>query len=251
MNEDAVAIKPKALTMEEAASIPLVGLTAWQVLIERANLKKGQKVPIHAGSGGVGTFAIQLAKHLGAVVATTTSTANLDWVKAHGADIVIDYRKDDFATILLRPTGSRFRERHGIVLDRETVHAPVELYKNSVASIEAERQQPVPLAHRRRQPRGASAGALRSVSVEERRDRHETERRYERGVVDLTDGSGATVSGTVYDRIQSDQVLRRAKRVLDIRVRTAAGIDVQNGYPAAWRIRCPVLLDQLRIEKEH
>src|SRR5207249_11934448 len=100
MNEDAVAIKPKALTMEEAASIPLVGLTAWQVLIERANLKKGQKVPIHAGSGGVGTFAIQLAKHVGAVVATTTSTANLDWVKAHGADIVIDYRKDDFATIL-------------------------------------------------------------------------------------------------------------------------------------------------------
>ncbi|MFZ1905954.1 MAG: NADP-dependent oxidoreductase [Steroidobacteraceae bacterium] len=100
MNEDAVAIKPKALTMEEAASIPLVGLTAWQVLIERANLKKGQKVLIHAGSGGVGTFAIQLAKHVGAVVATTTSTANLDWVKALGADIVIDYRKDDFSTIL-------------------------------------------------------------------------------------------------------------------------------------------------------
>src|SRR6266436_9774646 len=91
---------PKRLTMEEAASIPLVGLTAWQALIERANLKKGQKVLIHAGSGGVGTFAIQLAKHVGAVVATTTSTANLDWVKALGADIVIDYRKDDFATIL-------------------------------------------------------------------------------------------------------------------------------------------------------
>jgi NADPH:quinone reductase-like Zn-dependent oxidoreductase len=100
MNEEAVAIKPKALTMEEAASIPLVGLTAWQALIERANLKKGQKVLIHAGSGGVGTFAIQLAKHVGAVVATTTSTANLDWVKALGADTVIDYRKDDFATIL-------------------------------------------------------------------------------------------------------------------------------------------------------
>lgn len=100
MNEDAVAIKPKELTMEEAASIPLVGLTAWQVLIERANLKKGQKVLIHAGSGGVGTFAIQLAKHVGAVVATTTSTANLDWVKALGADIVIDYSKDDFAIIL-------------------------------------------------------------------------------------------------------------------------------------------------------
>src|SRR5712691_537256 len=74
MNENDVAIKPKKLTMEEAASIPLVGLTAWQALIERANLKKGQKVLIHAGSGGVGTFAIQLAKHLGAIVATTTST---------------------------------------------------------------------------------------------------------------------------------------------------------------------------------
>ena len=100
MNEDAVAIKPKTLGMDEAASIPLVALTAWQVLIERANLKKGQKVLIHAGSGGVGTFAIQLAKNVGAVVATTTSTANLDWVKSLGADIVIDYRKDDFATVL-------------------------------------------------------------------------------------------------------------------------------------------------------
>jgi len=100
INEDAVANKPRELTMEEAASIPLVGLTAWQVLVERANLKRGQKVLIHAGSGGVGTFAIQLAKHLGAIVATTTSTANLDWVKRLGADIVIDYKKEDFENIL-------------------------------------------------------------------------------------------------------------------------------------------------------
>ncbi|HEU4639597.1 MAG TPA: NADP-dependent oxidoreductase, partial [Candidatus Binatia bacterium] len=100
IKEDAVASKPKDLTMEEAASIPLVGLTAWQALIERANLKAGQKVLVHAGSGGVGTFAIQLAKHVGALVATTTSTANLDWVKRLGADIVIDYRKDDFETLL-------------------------------------------------------------------------------------------------------------------------------------------------------
>jgi NADPH:quinone reductase-like Zn-dependent oxidoreductase len=100
MNEHDVAMKPKELSMEEAASIPLVGLTAWQALVERANLKKGQKVFIQAGSGGVGTFAIQLAKHLGAVVATTTSTANLDLVKHLGADIVIDYKKDDFETIL-------------------------------------------------------------------------------------------------------------------------------------------------------
>ena len=96
IKEDAVASKPKELTMEEAASIPLVGLTAWQALIERANLKAGQKVLVHAGSGGVGTFAIQLAKHVGALVATTTSTANLDWVKRLGANVVIDYRKDDF-----------------------------------------------------------------------------------------------------------------------------------------------------------
>ncbi len=100
IQEDAVAKKPKNLTMEEAASIPLVGLTAWQVLVERAKLSTGQKVLIHAGSGGVGTVAIQLAKHLGAIVATTTSTANLEWVKRLGADLVIDYRKDDFENIL-------------------------------------------------------------------------------------------------------------------------------------------------------
>jgi len=100
MNEDAVAIMPKKLTMEEAASIPLVGLTASQALVERANLKQGQKVLIHAGSGGVGTFAIQLAKHLGATVATTTSAANVDLVKSLGADVVIDYKKEDFSHLL-------------------------------------------------------------------------------------------------------------------------------------------------------
>src|SRR5438270_4603687 len=95
INEADVAIKPRALTMEEAASIPLVGLTAWQALIERANLQRGQKVLIHAGSGGVGTFAIQLAKHVGALVATTTSTANVELVRSLGADVVIDYSKED------------------------------------------------------------------------------------------------------------------------------------------------------------
>jgi alcohol dehydrogenase len=100
INEDEVAMKPAALTMAEAASIPLVGLTAWQALVERANLKKGQKVLIHAGSGGVGTFAIQLAKHLGATVATTTSAANVDLVKSLGADVVIDYKKEDFSQVL-------------------------------------------------------------------------------------------------------------------------------------------------------
>ncbi len=100
MNEADVALKPRNLTMEEAASIPLVGLTAWQVLIERANLEKRQKVLIHAGSGGAGTFAIQLAKHIGAMVATTTSTANVDLVKSLGADVVIDYKKEDFEKVL-------------------------------------------------------------------------------------------------------------------------------------------------------
>lgn len=100
VKENSLAIKPKELTMEEAASIPLVGLTAWQALIEKANLKKGQKVFIQAGSGGVGTFAIQLAKHLGATVATTTSTANMALVKSLGADVVIDYKKDDFEKVL-------------------------------------------------------------------------------------------------------------------------------------------------------
>lgn len=100
MNENDVAMKPENLSMEEAASIPLVGLTVWQVLVEKANLKKSQKVFIQAGSGGVGTFAIQLAKHLGATVATTTSSANIDLVKSLGADIVIDYKKQDFETML-------------------------------------------------------------------------------------------------------------------------------------------------------
>ena len=100
VKEDSLALKPKSLSMEEAASIPLVGLTAWQALVERANLRAGQKVFIQAGSGGVGTFAIQLAKHLGATVATTTSSANVEWVKRLGADIVIDYKKEDFETIL-------------------------------------------------------------------------------------------------------------------------------------------------------
>ncbi|MBR2119153.1 MAG: NADP-dependent oxidoreductase [Afipia sp.] len=100
VNEADVALKPKNLSMEEAASIPLVGLTAWQVLVERAGLKKGQKVLVHAGSGGVGTIAIQLAKHLGATVATTTSTANVDLVRSLGADVVIDYKKQDFEKVL-------------------------------------------------------------------------------------------------------------------------------------------------------
>lgn len=95
-----LALKPTNLGMVEAASLPLVALTAWQTLVETAKLQKGQKVLIHAGAGGVGTIAIQLAKHLGALVATTTSTANIAWMKALGADVVIDYKQQDFATML-------------------------------------------------------------------------------------------------------------------------------------------------------
>jgi NADPH:quinone reductase-like Zn-dependent oxidoreductase len=98
--ENEVALKPKNLSMEEAASIPLVGLTSWQALVEQANIKKGQKVFIQAGSGGVGTFAIQLAKHLGAFVATTTSEKNKDLVHSLGADLIIDYKTEDFETKL-------------------------------------------------------------------------------------------------------------------------------------------------------
>jgi NADPH:quinone reductase-like Zn-dependent oxidoreductase len=95
-----LALKPASLTMEEAASIPLVGLTAWQALVEVGKVGPGQKVFIQAGSGGVGTFAIQLAKHLGATVATTTSAANVDLVKSLGADVVIDYKRQDFEQVL-------------------------------------------------------------------------------------------------------------------------------------------------------
>lgn len=95
-----LALKPATLTMAEAASLPLVGLTAWQALVEMAALKRGQSVFIQAGSGGVGTFAIQLAKQRGARVATTTSTANVDLVRRLGADTVIDYKTQDFEEVL-------------------------------------------------------------------------------------------------------------------------------------------------------
>lgn len=100
IKESSLALKPKTLSMDEAASMPLVGLTAWQALVEKAQLKAGQKILIHAGSGGVGTFAIQLAKYLGATVATTTGTSNVDWVKKLGADIVIDYKTTAFEEVV-------------------------------------------------------------------------------------------------------------------------------------------------------
>jgi NADPH:quinone reductase-like Zn-dependent oxidoreductase len=100
VDETAVARKPTGLSMVEAASIPLVGLTAWQALVERAKVQPGERVFIQAGSGGVGTIAIQLAKQLGATVATTTSAANAELARDLGADVVIDYRTQDFEAIL-------------------------------------------------------------------------------------------------------------------------------------------------------
>lgn len=100
VDEDDLALKPASLSMAEAASVPLVALTAWQALVELAHLQPGQKVLIHAGSGGVGTYAIQLAKSLGATVATTTGTGNVEWVRELGADVVIDYRTQDFEAVL-------------------------------------------------------------------------------------------------------------------------------------------------------
>lgn len=98
--ESAAAIKPTNLDFIQAASIPMVGLTSWQALKERAGLKPAQKVFITAGSGGIGTFAIQLAKNLGAKVGTTTSTANVALVQRLGADEVVDYKKQEFEDVL-------------------------------------------------------------------------------------------------------------------------------------------------------
>jgi NADPH:quinone reductase-like Zn-dependent oxidoreductase len=100
VDEADLALKPASISMEEAGSLPLVALTAWQALVERGHVQPGQKVLIHAGAGGVGSIAIQLAKHLGATVATTASAANLEFVRELGADTAIDYRSQDFEQLL-------------------------------------------------------------------------------------------------------------------------------------------------------
>ena len=96
LKADEMALKPANISHEDAASVPLAGLTAWQALISKAKLKSGDKVLIHAGSGGVGTLAIQIAKHFGAHVATTCSPRNADLVRDLGADVVIDYHSQAF-----------------------------------------------------------------------------------------------------------------------------------------------------------
>ncbi len=94
-----IAAKPASLSWEESAAVPLTSLTAWQALHDAAQLKAGDKVLIHAGSGGVGVFAIQLAKAVGAYVLTTCSAKNIDFVKSLGADEVLDYREQDFSEL--------------------------------------------------------------------------------------------------------------------------------------------------------
>lgn len=96
----AAAHKPANLSHIEAASLPLVALTAYQCMVDTVQLQAGQKIFIPAGSGGVGSIAIQIAKSLGAFVATNTSSKNVEWVKSLGADVVIDYTREDFASVL-------------------------------------------------------------------------------------------------------------------------------------------------------
>jgi NADPH:quinone reductase-like Zn-dependent oxidoreductase len=98
VNSDLVAKKPENVSFEKAAGLPLAGLTAIQA-IERVGIKENDRILIHAGSGGVGSFAIQYAKAKGAIVYTTTSTKNVDWVKALGADRVIDYKTEDYKEV--------------------------------------------------------------------------------------------------------------------------------------------------------
>jgi NADPH:quinone reductase-like Zn-dependent oxidoreductase len=100
IDQDDVALKPASLTLHEAAAVPLVALAAWQVLVERAHVRPGQKVLVHAGAGGLGSTVIQLAKHLGATVATTMNTSTVELVRGLGAEVVVDYTKEDFSTVL-------------------------------------------------------------------------------------------------------------------------------------------------------
>lgn len=99
VREGAAALKPANVTFEEAASLPLVALTAWQALVEIGKLGANQRVLVHAGSGGVGSVAIQLARHLGARVFTTVGRRNVELVKRLGADVAIDYRSERFEDV--------------------------------------------------------------------------------------------------------------------------------------------------------
>jgi NADPH:quinone reductase-like Zn-dependent oxidoreductase len=100
IDADDIALKPASLSFEEAAAVPLVALAAWQALVEVADVQPGQKVLVHAGAGGLGSTVVQVAKHLGAYVATTARTKDVDRVRALGADEVIDFTQQDFTDLL-------------------------------------------------------------------------------------------------------------------------------------------------------
>jgi len=100
INIDDLALKPTSLSFEEAAAVPLVALAAWQALVDLAVVQPGQKVLVHAGAGGLGSTVIQVAKHLGAYVATTAHTNDVDKARALGADEVIDFTQQDFTDVL-------------------------------------------------------------------------------------------------------------------------------------------------------
>lgn len=100
VDEHLLAALPKGVTFEEAAAVPLAGLTAWQCLVDFSNIKEGDRVLVHAGSGGVGHYAVQIAKHMGAYVAATASGKNRDWVEKLGVDRFIDYKEEDFSEVL-------------------------------------------------------------------------------------------------------------------------------------------------------
>lgn len=99
-NTESIAHKPKRLSHAEAAGLPSVGVSAWQALVENIGLSKGQKILIHGGAGGIGSIAIQLAKYLGADVATTVSANDKQFVQELGADVVIDYKTQTFEDLL-------------------------------------------------------------------------------------------------------------------------------------------------------
>jgi alcohol dehydrogenase len=99
-NKDRIAHKPKTLNHLEAAALPLVGVSAWQALVEHIGLSKEKKILIHGGAGGIGSVSIQLAKHLGAYVATTVSTNDKQFVQELGADQIIDYKKENFEDVV-------------------------------------------------------------------------------------------------------------------------------------------------------
>jgi NADPH:quinone reductase-like Zn-dependent oxidoreductase len=100
VNTESIANKPKSLSHAEAAALPLVGVSAWKALMENIELSKDQKILIHGGAGGIGSIAIQLAKNLGAYVATTVSANDKQFVQELGADVVIDYKTQNFEDVL-------------------------------------------------------------------------------------------------------------------------------------------------------